>query len=113
MLSFKVLHDKRTNPEFWAGESLESNLLYDFKQFESAGLTCGISSTFLSVDALAQKLADPRQASVLRDYVQRDVDYVHWSQSTVFIILLKDQGLHLAVASEHPALLPMLFLTPS
>lgn len=104
-LQFKVLQDKKVNPAFWAAQTLEQNLLYDFKQFEAGGLTCGISSTFISLDVLIEKLKDPEQASAIREYI-KDPDHPDpdaEAQSNVFMIMLKKApDMFLAVASLTP-----------
>eukprot|EP00933_Yihiella_yeosuensis_P073141 TRINITY_DN81727_c0_g1_i1.p1 TRINITY_DN81727_c0_g1~~TRINITY_DN81727_c0_g1_i1.p1 ORF type:complete len:406 (+),score=83.44 TRINITY_DN81727_c0_g1_i1:43-1260(+) len=105
-LQFKWLINKRENHHFWSSATLEENLLYDFKQFESEGFTCGISSTFLSLDDLALKLKDPEQAAALDEYVK---DPLHADadgevQSSVYIIMLKRDPMHLAVVTKVPGL---------
>lgn len=105
-LQFKWLMKKRSNHQFWSSATLEENLLYDFKQFDSAGFTCGISSTFLSLEDLERKLRDPHQVGVLQEYVQ---DPAHQDpdaevQSSMFVIMLKRDPMHLAVVTNVPGL---------
>jgi len=105
-LQFKWLQWKRVNPEFWASATLEENLLYDFKAFSSAGMTCGISATFLNLPTLLSKLRNPAEASALDEYVidPEHLDPDQEVQSTVFIIMLKRSPKHIAVATKNPAL---------
>lgn len=105
-LQFKWLMNKRTNHSFWSSATLEENFLYDFKQFDSAGFTCGISSTFLSLEDLERKLKDPDQVSAFEEYVQdpTDPDPDAEVQSTIFVIMLKRDPMHLAVLTKTPGL---------
>jgi len=105
-LQFKWLMDKRMNHSFWSSATLEENLLYDFKQFGSAGFTCGISSTFLSLEDFQMKFRDPEQVGAFDDYVQ---DPLHPDpdaevQSSVFVIMLKAAPMHLAIVTNIPGL---------
>jgi len=105
-LQFKWLVQKKENPEFWKSATLEENLLYDYKQFGEAGLTCGISATFLDLEALLEKLNDPSQSGAVNEYVKdpAHVDEDAESQSTVFMIMLKKSPFHLAVLSRQPGI---------
>eukprot|EP00929_Paragymnodinium_shiwhaense_P014727 TRINITY_DN122685_c0_g1_i1.p1 TRINITY_DN122685_c0_g1~~TRINITY_DN122685_c0_g1_i1.p1 ORF type:complete len:501 (-),score=98.93 TRINITY_DN122685_c0_g1_i1:298-1800(-) len=105
-LHFKWLSHKKENPAFWSSATLEENLLYDFKQFEAGGFTCGIASTFLSLANFKKKLNDEEQASALQEYVEDPLDPESDSevQSTVMIVMLKRDPKHLAVVSKHPGL---------
>eukprot|EP00746_Dinoflagellata_sp_MGD_P020555 gnl/MRDRNA2_/MRDRNA2_14788_c0_seq1.p1 gnl/MRDRNA2_/MRDRNA2_14788_c0~~gnl/MRDRNA2_/MRDRNA2_14788_c0_seq1.p1 ORF type:complete len:346 (+),score=79.81 gnl/MRDRNA2_/MRDRNA2_14788_c0_seq1:562-1599(+) len=106
-LQFKWLQHKREDPIFWANATLEENLLYDFKQFEASGYSCGISSTFLSLETLLEKLKNKAEASAIEEYIKDPLhpDYDAETQSSVFMIMLKKApSIHLAVATKTPGL---------
>merc|ERR1719213_513000 len=104
-LQFKWLQHKREDPAFWASATLEENLLYDFKQFEASGYTCGISSTFIDLDTLLEKLKKKDEAPAIEEYIKdpEHPDHDAEKQSTVFMIMLKKApAMYLAVATKTP-----------
>lgn len=106
-LQFKWLQHKKEDPAFWASATLEENLLYDFKQFEASGYTCGISSTFIGLDTLLEKLKKEDEAPAIEEYIKdpEHPDHDAEKQSTVFMIMLKKApAMYLAVATKTPGL---------